>query len=306
MALRRVVVLAMAGALVAACSAAPAKDIKVTLEEWKITLSPANPAAGEVTFTINNKGEKDHEFVVVKTDLAPDALPTVAEGEEAGTVDEEGAGITSVDELEDIKAGTDNSVLKVTAWPRATTSSSATFTTRTSSTTRRECTPSSRSAGRTAHSGDESPASPLDRRCGLGGPLRVGAVLVAGIQIIPVIASREAEIENSAFVLLTVLSVPVLMFVVVGLAYSALRFRAAGDEADGPPIHGHAGLPGGLARRQLRACARSLRLRRRGPARHPRRPERRLRGQGPRRAVGLALRVPVCRRRIEGAAHSGR
>jgi cytochrome c oxidase subunit 2 len=69
----------------------------------------------------------------------------------------------------------------------------------------------------------------------------VGAVLVAGIQIIPVIASREAVIENSAFVLLTVLSVPVLMFVVVGLVYSALRFRATGDEEDGPPIHGHRG-----------------------------------------------------------------
>jgi cytochrome c oxidase subunit 2 len=66
----------------------------------------------------------------------------------------------------------------------------------------------------------------------------VGIVLVAGIQIIPVIASREAEIENSAFVLLTVLSVPVLMFVVVGLAYPALRFRANGDETDGPPVHG--------------------------------------------------------------------
>jgi cytochrome c oxidase subunit 2 len=67
----------------------------------------------------------------------------------------------------------------------------------------------------------------------------VGAALVAGVQILPVIASREAEIEDSAFVLLTVLSVPVLMFVVVGLAYSALRFRADGDEADGPPIHEH-------------------------------------------------------------------
>jgi len=67
----------------------------------------------------------------------------------------------------------------------------------------------------------------------------VGAVLVAGLQIIPVIASREADIENSAFVLLSVLSVPVLMFVVVGLGYSALRFRANGDEEDGPPIHAH-------------------------------------------------------------------
>lgn len=72
----------------------------------------------------------------------------------------------------------------------------------------------------------------------------VGIALVAGIQIIPVIASREAEIEDSAFVLLTVLSVPVLLFVVVGLVYSALRFRANGDEDDGPPIHGHRGFQG--------------------------------------------------------------
>ena len=46
----------------------------------------------------------------------------------------------------------------------------------------------------------------------------LGVLLVAGIQIIPVIASREAEIENGAFVLLTAASVPILMLVVVGLA----------------------------------------------------------------------------------------
>jgi cytochrome c oxidase subunit 2 len=69
----------------------------------------------------------------------------------------------------------------------------------------------------------------------------LGVVLVVGMQIIPVIASREAEIENSAFVLLTAASVPVLMLVVVGLAYSALRFRATDEMADGPPIHGHVG-----------------------------------------------------------------
>ncbi|MGZ6255412.1 MAG: cytochrome c oxidase subunit II [Candidatus Limnocylindria bacterium] len=69
----------------------------------------------------------------------------------------------------------------------------------------------------------------------------LGAVVVAGIQIIPVIASREAAIENSTFVLLTVLAVPVLMFVVVGLVYSAVRFRANGDDEDGAPIHGHRG-----------------------------------------------------------------
>lgn len=114
MALRRITVLLMAGALLAACSAAPSKDIKATLEEWKITLNPTTGAAGEVTFTINNQGEKDHEFVVVKTDLASDALPTIAEGDEAGTVDEEGAGIEAAGEMEDILAGTDDNVLTLT------------------------------------------------------------------------------------------------------------------------------------------------------------------------------------------------
>jgi len=114
MALRRVVVLLMTGVLLAACSAAPSKDIKATLEEWKITLSPTTGGAGEVTFTIDNIGEKDHEFVVVKTDLAPDKLPTVQEGEDKGIVDEEGTGFTAIGELEDILAGTDNNEKKLT------------------------------------------------------------------------------------------------------------------------------------------------------------------------------------------------
>jgi cytochrome c oxidase subunit 2 len=72
----------------------------------------------------------------------------------------------------------------------------------------------------------------------------LGIVLVGQLQILPVIASREAAIENSAFVLLTASSVPVLLFVVIGLVYSALRFRAsktADGMADGPAIHGHLG-----------------------------------------------------------------
>jgi uncharacterized cupredoxin-like copper-binding protein len=120
MALRRVLVLLMAGALLAACSAAPSKDIKATLEEWKMTLSPSVGAAGEVTFTIKNNGEKEHEFVVVKTDLAADKLPTVASGADAGTVDEEAekaAGIEALGEKEKIQAGTDNNVLKLTLTP---------------------------------------------------------------------------------------------------------------------------------------------------------------------------------------------
>lgn len=69
----------------------------------------------------------------------------------------------------------------------------------------------------------------------------VGIALIVNAQVLPVVASREAEIENAAFVLLTAVSVPVLMLVVVGLIYSAVRFRASGDQEDGPPIHGHRG-----------------------------------------------------------------
>jgi cytochrome c oxidase subunit 2 len=72
----------------------------------------------------------------------------------------------------------------------------------------------------------------------------LGIILVEQLQIMPVIASREAEIENRAFVILTASSVPVLLFVVVGLVYTALRFRASKATAtdrmtDGPAIHGH-------------------------------------------------------------------
>lgn len=69
----------------------------------------------------------------------------------------------------------------------------------------------------------------------------IGIAIVVGLQILPVIASHEAEVENAAFVVLTAASVPVLLLVVVPAVYAAIRFRARDDEpdADGPPIHGH-------------------------------------------------------------------
>lgn len=72
----------------------------------------------------------------------------------------------------------------------------------------------------------------------------IGVILVSGMQILPGIASKEAVIENDAFVLLTALSVPVLMFVVVGLVYSAIWFRATDETTEGPATHGHRGFQG--------------------------------------------------------------
>jgi len=67
----------------------------------------------------------------------------------------------------------------------------------------------------------------------------IGVVVVLGMQILPVVASDEAAIEDDAFVLLTALSVPVFLFVIVGLAYSAWRFRATDEVTEGPPVHTH-------------------------------------------------------------------
>ena len=67
-------------------------------------MDPAIPSApaGSVTFTVNNTGPEDvHEFVILKTDLDPGALPVDANG----AVSENGAGIEVVDEIEDITVG---------------------------------------------------------------------------------------------------------------------------------------------------------------------------------------------------------
>jgi uncharacterized cupredoxin-like copper-binding protein len=81
---------------------AGATIVNVTLQEFSVLPDPTTAAAGDVTFTVTNDGPEDvHEFVVIATDLAPDALPTA----EDGTVDEEGEGMELVGEIEDIPVG---------------------------------------------------------------------------------------------------------------------------------------------------------------------------------------------------------
>jgi len=113
--LRRGLAIIAIGSLLVSCSSSgPASGpISTTVKEWQITLSSTNIKAGDVTFNIKNDGDKDHEFVVVKTDLAADALPT----NDTGEVDEEGAGIDAIGELEDILVGTTDGALTLTLTP---------------------------------------------------------------------------------------------------------------------------------------------------------------------------------------------
>ena len=76
--------------------------VLVTLQEWAVVPTSTSAGAGAVTFQVTNTGPEDvHEFVVLKTDLDPAALPTDANG----AVTEDTTGITVVDEIEDIPVG---------------------------------------------------------------------------------------------------------------------------------------------------------------------------------------------------------
>ena len=95
-------------ALVAACSgsSAPASpaatSVNVTLQEFAILPDAASVSPGTVTFVAKNTGPEDvHELVVIKTDLAADALPV----DEDGKATEGVPGVTLIGEIEDIDVG---------------------------------------------------------------------------------------------------------------------------------------------------------------------------------------------------------
>lgn len=54
--------------------------VEVQLSEFAVGVSPGSLSAGEITFNTTNAGEFPHELVVIRTDSAPDALPTAADG----------------------------------------------------------------------------------------------------------------------------------------------------------------------------------------------------------------------------------
>jgi uncharacterized cupredoxin-like copper-binding protein len=83
-------------------SGAGGTTVQVALQEWSVLPAADSAPAGSVTFQVSNTGPEDtHEFVVLKTDLDPGALPT----DDTGAVTEEGEGIEVVDEIEDIEVG---------------------------------------------------------------------------------------------------------------------------------------------------------------------------------------------------------
>jgi uncharacterized cupredoxin-like copper-binding protein len=88
-------------------SSAPATTVAATVKDFTLSLDKSSAAAGSIKFDITNQGPSDHEFVILKTDLAADKLPI-----KDNTVDTSASGVTSIAEAEDIGSGTSKSLTK--------------------------------------------------------------------------------------------------------------------------------------------------------------------------------------------------
>lgn len=74
-------------------------DVVVTIKDFSLAATPGTFSAGDVTFGIQNDGPSAHEFVVLRTDDAPDSLPV-----ENGLIPEDQ--VELVDEAENLAPGT--------------------------------------------------------------------------------------------------------------------------------------------------------------------------------------------------------
>jgi uncharacterized cupredoxin-like copper-binding protein len=82
-------------------------SVDVSLEEFAVSTSESSTFPATTTFDVTNQGPNEtHEFVIIKTDLGPTQLPT----DDTGAVDENGAGIDVIGEIEDIPVGESESL----------------------------------------------------------------------------------------------------------------------------------------------------------------------------------------------------
>ena len=75
-------------------------EVTGSVKEWEVSLDGDRAATGSVTFTITNKGTIDHEFLVVKTDIAVGEIPLVDD-----RFEEEADGIEVIDEIPEFPKG---------------------------------------------------------------------------------------------------------------------------------------------------------------------------------------------------------
>ena len=92
---------AVADAAASGTSSNEGNFIGGTVQEWKVSVAPNTATAGEVKFTIENKGTIGHEFLVVKTDILDGKI--TLDGDHFA---EPSAGLEVIDEIGEFKQGT--------------------------------------------------------------------------------------------------------------------------------------------------------------------------------------------------------
>jgi hypothetical protein len=83
-----------------------ADTINVTLDEFTVIADDDSTSDGFIRFDVTNAGSVNHEFVVVRTNLAASALPTNPDG----SFQEGAAGTEVVDEIDSIPPGADEQI----------------------------------------------------------------------------------------------------------------------------------------------------------------------------------------------------
>ena len=80
-------------------------DITGSIAEWTVETDATTAKAGEVVFTVTNDGTIGHEFLVVKTDMAPGEIPL--DGDHFA---EPTDGLEVIDEIGEFAKGTTESL----------------------------------------------------------------------------------------------------------------------------------------------------------------------------------------------------
>ena len=94
------IAVAVPGALIASTraksTAVEASSVTVVMKEWSFKASAQTVPAGRVTFVVRNAGTMEHEFVVIRTNRGPHALPM--KGQQASEAGSKG-------EIEELASG---------------------------------------------------------------------------------------------------------------------------------------------------------------------------------------------------------
>jgi hypothetical protein len=80
---------------------AASSDISGSVNEWEVAVDATSAPAGDVSFTIDNDGTTGHEFLIVKTDIAPGEIPV-----DGDHFPEDADGIEVIDEIGEFAKGT--------------------------------------------------------------------------------------------------------------------------------------------------------------------------------------------------------